>query len=155
MPYRVRAATVADGEAIRALLPRLAAFDLPERRIPDDLWRVDEQRLQRWLDGDVKDYLAHVAVDDQGSVLGVAITRTGPELLSHQPSAHLEVVVVAEGAEGQGIARALIAEAEREARARGATTMTLHVFSTNVRARRLYESLGFDGELIRYIKELD
>ncbi len=32
--------------------------------------------------------------------------------------------------------------------------MTLHVFGANVRARGMYEKLGYDGELIRYIKEL-
>ena len=44
--------------------------------------------------------------------------------------------------------------AEEGARARGAESLTLHVFSTNTRARALYERLGYAGELIRYIKHL-
>ena len=39
-------------------------------------------------------------------------------------------------------------------RARGARSMSLHVFSTNMRARAVYERLGYDGELMRYIKRL-
>ena len=154
MSYRVRAATPADLEAIRALLPRLAEFDIPERRAPEDLWRGDEQMLLRWRDGGEPKLLAHVAEGTDGAVLGVAIARLREELLSHDPSAHLEILAVATGAEGQGIGGALTTAIEENARARGAETMTLHVFGVNTRARRLYEKLGYEGELIRYIKEL-
>ena len=60
----------------------------------------------------------------------------------------------AEGAEGQGIGQALLNAAEAAAGEHGAQTITLHVFSTNSRARRLYERSGYDGELIRYIKPI-
>jgi ribosomal protein S18 acetylase RimI-like enzyme len=95
-----------------------------------------------------------VAVDTQNAILGVALVSLGEELLSHAPSAHLEVLVVAEGAEGNGIGQALVTEAETIARERGALSMTLHVFATNTRARQVYERLGYTGELIRYIKYL-
>jgi ribosomal protein S18 acetylase RimI-like enzyme len=48
----------------------------------------------------------------------------------------------------------LLRAAEAEAIARGAQTMTLHVFSSNKRARGFYERSGYDGELMRYIKPL-
>ncbi len=154
MSYRVRDASPADVDAIRQLLPRLAAFDLPERRTPEDLWRDDEQMLLRWQGGEEPDLFAHVAVDPDDRILGVAVSRLREELLSHAPSAHLEVLAVAKEAEGQGMGKALVTAAEAAARALGAETMTLHVFGVNIRARGMYEKLGYDGELLRYIKEI-
>ena len=150
----IRLATPKDGEQIRALLPRLANFELPRRRNPEDLWRGDEAMLLNWLQGAEPDLFAFVAERDE-QILGTAIVRLRSELLSHEPSAHLEVIVTAAAAEGKGIASGLLREAEREAKNRGAQTLTLHVFANNTRARGLYEKFGYDGELIRYIKTLD
>ena len=44
---------------------------------------------------------------------------------------------------GQGLGRALLQAAEREARRHGATSIGLHVFGANTVARRLYESAGY------------
>ncbi len=154
MSYRVREASPADVEAMRELLPRLAAFELPARRAPEDLWRDDERMLLRWQNGEEPDLFAHVAVNGEDQVLGLSVVRLRQELLSHAPSAHLEVLAVAREAEGRGMGQALVTAAENAARAQGAETMTLHVFGVNVRARGMYEKLGYDGELLRYIKEL-
>ena len=93
-----------------------------------------------------------MAKDDKGSILGVAMVTLLPELLSRSPSAHLEVLVVAENTEGQGVGKDLMAAAEAGSRERGANSITLFVFATNARARRVYEHAGFDEELIRCIK---
>jgi ribosomal protein S18 acetylase RimI-like enzyme len=98
--------------------------------------------------------LVYVAVSSTEAILGVVMAQLRSELLSHAPSAHVEVLAVYKDAEGQGIGRALMTAAEEGARARGAESLTLHVFSTNLRARALYERLGYEGELIRYIKHL-
>jgi ribosomal protein S18 acetylase RimI-like enzyme len=154
MSFQVRSATSEDGEAILALMPRLAAFDVPKSRNPVDLWRSDAAMLQRWLDGEAAKCFVHVAIDDAGESLGFTLVSMRPELLSHDPSAHLEAIVVGEGAEGMGVGQALLAAAENEAKSRGAQTITLHVFASNIRARGFYEKSGYDGELLRYIKEL-
>ena len=109
--------------------------------------------LQRWLDGNAAECFVHVAIDDAGEMLGFTLVSMRPELLSHEPSAHLEAIVVGEGAEGMGVGQAMLAAAENEAKARGAQTITLHVFASNTRARGFYEKSGYDGELLRYIKE--
>lgn len=154
MDYRVRDARPADMPGMRALMPRLAAFELPPRRVPEHLWRGDEKILEGWLAGTEPACLVQVAEGADGQVIGMAMTRLRGELLSGEPSAHLEALAVAEPAQGTGIAGALMQAAEAAARARGALTMTLHVFARNARARSLYERLGYDGELMRYIKEL-
>lgn len=134
------------------LFPRLASFDLPDNRNPDHLWGDDARLLTDWASGNRNDCFVHVAKDEDGRVLGVAMVTLKPELLSHEPSAHLEALVVAGDAEGRGVGGSLLAAAEGEARQRGALSMSLHVFSRNHRARKVYERAGYDGELIRYIK---
>jgi len=154
MSFQIRSAVSEDGEAILALMPRLAAFDVPKSRNPVDLWRSDAAMLQRWLGGEAAECFVQVAVDDAETMLGFTLVSLRPELLSHEPSAHLEAIAVGEGAEGMGVGQALLAAAESEARTQGAQTMTLHVFASNSRARGFYEQSGYDGELLRYIKEL-
>jgi GNAT superfamily N-acetyltransferase len=134
------------------LFPRLASFDLPDNRNPKHLWADDARMLTDWAAGNRDDCFVLVAKDEEDRVLGVAIVTLKPELLSHAPSAHLEALVVADNAEGQGVGGSLLAAAEEEARQRGALSMTLHVFALNQRARKVYERAGYDGELIRYIK---
>lgn len=154
MKYKIRSATAADGDAMLALMPRLSEFEIPESRNPEHLWRDDAALLRKWIAGDAHDCLVHVAVDGDGIILGFTLVRLRPEALSHEPSGHLEAIAVAKKAEGKGIARALLDTAEKEAQRHGAQTMTLHVISTNTRARQFYERSGYDGEMIRYIKPI-
>lgn len=154
MQYEIRSATAADGDAMLALMPRLAEFDIPESRDPEHLYRDDAALLRRWIAGDTDDCLVHVAEDGDGAILGLTLVRLRPEALSHEPSSHLEAIAVSKDAEGKGVAKALLAAAEGEALRQGAQTMTLHVISTNTRAREFYERSGYDGEIIRYIKSI-
>ena len=155
MSYSIRPATPADLDAMLALFPRLAAFELPPRRVPEHLWHGDAELLQAWAAGRAPNLLVRVAVDANDKVLGVALISLRDELLSHAPSAHLEVLAVDAAAEGRGLGRALLDSAEEAARARGAQSMSLHVFAKNTRARAVYERMGYDGELLRYIKHFE
>jgi ribosomal protein S18 acetylase RimI-like enzyme len=154
MTYHIRPATPADLDEMLALFPRLAAFDLPANRAAEDLWRGDAELLRQWSAGRAPQCLVYVAENPEHALLGIAMAQLREELLSHEPSAHLEVIVVRDDAEGQGIGKALIGVIERAVQERGARSVTLHVFATNTRARAVYERLGYSGELIRYIKHL-
>ena len=154
MSHQIRPATPADLDQILDLFPRLAAFDLPPNRSAEDLWRGDAELLRLWSTGRVPQCLVFVAVDPEQAILGIAMAQLREELLSHEPSAHLEVIVVRDDAEGQGIGKALIQTIEQAVREQAARSITLHVFVTNARARAVYERLGYSGELIRYIKHL-
>lgn len=153
MSYRIRNATPDDGDAMLALLPRLADFDVPAHRAAEDLWNHDAALLERWLDGDAAECLVQVAVGDDG-IAGLTLTSLKPDALSAAPAAHLEVLLVTPGAEGTGLGRQLLEAAERNAREHGAGSMTLHVIVSNERARRLYERCGYAGEMLRYYKSL-
>jgi len=155
MSYSIRPATPADLHAVLALFPRLAAFDLPPRRVPEHLWQGDAELLRAWAAGGAPNLLVRVAVDAGGAILGVALVSLRDELLSHAPSAHLEVLAVDAAAEGRGLGRALLSSAEEAARAHGAHSMSLHVFANNTRARAVSERMGYDGELLRYIKHFE
>lgn len=148
----IREAASDDGERILPLMPLLADFDVPASRNPDHLWQSDAAMLRRWIDGEY-DCLVHVAERD-GDLVGFTMVSLRPELLSQEPSAHLEAIAVTADARGSGVASALLGAAEQAAAGRGALTMTLHVFANNARARRFYEVAGYDGELLRYIKHL-
>ena len=152
MSIRVEPGDPQDCEAMLELFPRLASFELPNGRNPGHLWGGDAEMLRDWARTGNDDCLVHVAKDADGMVVGVTMVTLGPELLSHAPSAHLEVIAVAENAEGRGVGKALLDAAEAGARERGALSMSLHVFATNERARRMYERTGYDEELIRCIK---
>ena len=149
---KVLKAKATDCESMLELFPRLASFDLPENRSPEHLWAGDARMLKDWAAGKRDDCFVFIAKDDGGRVAGVAMVTLNPELLSHAPSAHLEALVVADFAEGQGVGGSLLAVAEEEARQRGALSMSLHVFARNQRARKVYERAGYEGELMRYIK---
>ena len=154
MDYRIRAATASDGDRMLALMPRLAEFEIPESRDPEHLWRDDAALLRQWISGETDDCLVQVAERDGGAILGFTLVRLRPEALSHDPSSHLEAIAVSKDAEGKGVAQALLCAAEEEAARHGALTMTLHVISTNTRARKFYERSGYDGEMLRYIKPI-
>ncbi len=154
MDFDIREALPADEAAIMALLPRLAAFELPPGRSPEELWRGDAVVYRACMAGARTDAIALVAAGADRALLATALVTLSPEILSGAPSAHLEVLVVAAGCEGRGLATAMIAAAEAAARARGAESLSLNVFETNARARSLYERLGYRAEMVRCIKHL-
>lgn len=149
---RITLADVVDVAAINDLLPFLASFEVPAGRKPEHLWEGDAQMLREWAEGSRPECFVHIAKDNDGVLLGVSMVSMREELLSHNPSAHLEAIVISGKAQRRGLASKLLQAAEGAARDRGAKSMSLHVFSNNKRARALYEKAGYDGELMRYIK---
>ena len=151
-PIRCRDAVPADIDAIVALMPRLAAFDVPAHRDPRDLWEGDAALLRAWSAEARDDVVVRVAVDTADVVLGVAAASDRADLLTQAPSAHLEALAVDRRVEGRGVARQLLKAIEAAVRERGATGLSLHVFGANARARALYARAGFDEEIVRCFK---
>ena len=151
MALTIRDAVAADLPALLALMPRLADFDIPPERRAEELWRGDADLLTQHLRGEVSGRFARVGVLEE-AIVGLTLVSMKSEPLSGMPSAHLEVFLVARAVEGRGIGRRLLQDAEQGAILRGAKSMTLHVFSRNQRARRVYDAAGYDPELVRYIR---
>ncbi len=71
-----------------------------------------------------------------------------------KPYAFISDIVVSKRLRGQGIGRALLAEAERHARQRGAAVLRLDVMAGNSGARHLYEHAGFTARRVEMAKAL-
>ena len=79
----------------------------------------------------------------EGELVGIANCFTGFSTFAARPLVNIHDMAVAPAHRGKGIARALFAAIEGEARARGACKITLEVLSGNQRAKELYASLGY------------
>lgn len=83
-----------------------------------------------------------LAFADQRPV-GLANCFLGFSTFRAQPLLNVHDLAVVPDCRGQGVGRKLLAEAERQAVARGCCKLTLEVQDDNLRARGLYESFGF------------
>ena len=153
--YKYRPATLSDYQQLLVLLPQLADFEIPAQRIAKDLWEGDAKLLKAALQEKAAIRFADVAVAQDDQIVGLILVTVREEMLSGQPSAHLETIIVAPTARGQGLGRALLQRAEEKAKSLGAQSMSLHVFFKNMRARSLYQSSGYDEEILRCIKWFD
>lgn len=152
---QLRAATAADEAQIRALLPQLADFPIPPRRRAEQLWTCDAELARTVLAGGASASFLDVLVTALGEVVGLVLVTLRAEMLGNTPSAHLEAIVVHPDHRGRGLGKWLMAHCEARVRARGATSLTLHVFDRNERAKALYVGQGYDLEIVRAVKWLD
>lgn len=74
---------------------------------------------------------------------GLAVLRFRAAIWSSGLECYLAELYVRPASRGEGVGRALMEAAMREARLRGADTMDIGVDEPDLVARRLYESLGF------------
>jgi ribosomal protein S18 acetylase RimI-like enzyme len=147
----VRVANLDDAAAIGQLLYAFnREFDDPTPE-PSAL----AVRVRQLLDGgDTLVLLAGTGPD------GLAVLRFRAAIWSTGLECYLAELYVTPARRGQGLGRALMEAALREARNRGADTMDIGVDEPDFAARRLYESLGFtnraggDGPLM-YVYERD
>jgi GNAT superfamily N-acetyltransferase len=113
------------------------------------------ERMRQLLDGG--ETLVLLAGDGPD---GLAVLRLRAAIWSTGLECYLAELYVTPARRGQGLGRALMEAALREARDRGADTMDIGVDEPDLPARRLYESLGFtnrsggDGPLM-YVYERD
>lgn len=78
-------------------------------------------------------------------VVGLSLMRFRLSLFTPRYECYLAELYVVPARRGQGIGRALMEASLAYARARGADYMDLGTAETDVAARALYESLGFDN----------
>ncbi len=132
----VREAADADADAVGRLLYDFnREFDDPAPK-PAQLARRIRELV---ADGDTVVLVAGV------EPAGVAVLRLRKAIWSRALECYLAELYVVPALRGQGIGRALMEVAIDFARARGADYMDLGTAETDVVARRLYESLGFDN----------
>lgn len=153
----VRPATRADLPFIGDLVPRLVSFGPLTTRDADAVVASSERTLVDAVERAVAaapGVAVLVAEDGRGQALGCVQVQQGSEYFSGTPEAYVAVLVVAEGAEGRGVGRALMAAAEGWARERGLDRLALEVFAGNGRARDFYRQQGFVDDSLRVVKRL-
>jgi ribosomal protein S18 acetylase RimI-like enzyme len=144
MSPTIREAVPSDRDAVVALTPRLTEGVAP--------WRPQQAVLEavtHWvesaLDNQHDEHGTVLVADVDGTIAGF-ISVTEKKHWTGQRDAYVGELVVASELEGRGFGSALVEGAKTWSRHRGLERISLSTGTRNGRARRLYESLGFDEE---------
>ena len=148
----MRRATHADERILIALANRLAEFVLPDWRTGDEIATADGRAMLAAVHAGDAENDVYIAERD-GEVVGCLHVLTDTDFFGMR-HAHISVVATTAAAEGTGVGQALLAYAEDWARQRKLGLLTLNVFESNSRARRVYERAGFTPEILKYAKSL-
>ena len=110
-----------------------------------------ETRLKSILSNPV--YKTFVAVMDR-RVCGMIGTITCPSYEHNDPGGRILALVTLRAARRRGIGRALIATAEKDFAERGIRRIALNTQLTRDDAHKFYESLGYERNGWRFVKQL-
>jgi len=145
-----RQATAADERVLAALATRLSAFELPSWRAPRDISDADAGAMIAAAAAGDPDNEVLIA-ERGGGVVGCLHVLAVTDFFGLRHG-HVSVIATTEAAEGSGVARALMAYAERWTAERRLPLLTLNMFAGNERAQRFYEQGGFQVEMVKYAK---
>lgn len=138
----IRRATDADAPAIATLLAHLG--------YPADMAEVPE-RLRRLRSAGDDAFVADVA----GVTAGLATVHSRAVLHAARPVVQLTALVVPPEMRGRGVGRALVDEAERWGKSRGADRLVVTTALQRVEAPLFYERIGFEHTGRRYVKRFE
>ena len=92
--------------------------------------------------------------EDPERPLGLLVIKPDFDYFTDHPRAYVEILVVAEDAEGRGVGRVLMSHAEEWGRAHGCHEVVLDVFANNHSAIAFYQRIGFAPDHLRMSKSL-
>ncbi len=141
---QVRAIAARDEERWRDLFEGYVTFY--EASVPEAAIALTWRRLLAGEDG----MTGFVAVDESDRPIGLAHLVFHRSTWSETWYCYLEDLFVDPGARGTGAGRMLIAATYAEADRRGASRTYWATQDTNIRARRLYDSIGVLTEFVQY-----
>lgn len=151
----IRLADADDDAFVLGLVDRfVTGFELPAWRKRADCAQGIRLDLARHLSEQPAGSHVFVAEDDDGERVGFIHLQTMKDYFTGAQNCHISDLAVADGQDGKGVGRALLAFAERWAREHRCRHVQLAVFPTNTRAIRLYERSGFGVEMLRMMKPL-
>ena len=150
----VRAATPADAEFIRRLVPRLVAIPLPAGRRRRDVLDAIRADIERALRDPTPGERCFVATSPRGARRGFLRLQLQRDFFSGHRTCHVSDIVVPQRHEGHGAGSAMLEFAHAWARDHGCQLLTLSVFPGNARARALYERDGFVPDLVRMVRRV-
>jgi GNAT superfamily N-acetyltransferase len=151
----LRQATLQDYQFIVSLVPRFVEFGLPPWRDPAHVTALTVQFIKETLQSQSEDNFIYLAENEMGLPLGFIRLQMERDFFSGQSFGYIADVAVSQTAENQGVGRLLMTAAESWAEARGFNLLALHVFVANERVCRFYEQLGYQPDVIRYVKPVN
>ena len=138
-----RTAGETDAEALVALFHRCFIDTFGHLYDPADLGAfLEEHTPNHWVEQLRDPAFAVRVAEDDGRMVG--FVKLGPVKLPAEADIELRQLYVAKDALGSGIGPVLMDWAADQARARGAGTMVLSVWTENHRAKRFYARYGFE-----------
>jgi ribosomal protein S18 acetylase RimI-like enzyme len=154
MNILIRPFTPSDINFIESLIPRFSEFDLPAWRQRDEIDNTNLDSMKKAMETPEPGSAIYIAEDDTGKRAGFVHLQAQTDYFNGEKIAYISDIAVDSSFEGQGIGRILLGKAEEWARAEGCHLLSLYVFSNNSRARKIYEKLGFNEEVTKYVKPL-
>lgn len=151
---QIRPASISDKDFILSLVPRLVEFGPPTWRDVPLMINTDLEVLTDKLSNPSSETAFYIAQDEDGVPLGFIHLQTGTDYYHHEKHGHIANIIVAAEGEGRGIGQMLMEKGEEWARAQGYRWLTLSVFAQNIRAREVYQRLGYGEDIMKYVKEL-
>lgn len=140
-PFTIRRATLTDGAAIVRLNTHFNGSSMPADELAAQMERCAAVETL---------YLAEVA----GEAIGYVCLRIVPTICSAQLWAEVTELFVEPAYQKQGIGKALIEQAEREAIARGAVELFLMTGFKNTNAHHFYHRVGYSMQCFTLKKDL-
>lgn len=135
-PVTIRVSNDADADELAVL----DAVSWPRQLQVVPPQRADEPFFTTWREP------RDVIVADRGGIVGYVRLGRHMKIAANDHVLHIEALVVAAEARGQGIGGLLIDAGIHEARRRGVAKLGLRVLSNNPGALRLYRHRGFEEE---------
>jgi len=146
---KIRRALSSDSSFVLGAACRLADFDPPAWRPPEDIVKGEVRTLQAFFAVPPPGSALLIAESEPGGHLGFVYLERLQDYFTLEWHGHVGMLVVAEEVEGKGIGSALMRAAEAWAREQGYRKLTLTVFEANRKARALYDHLGYAPETHR------
>ena len=142
----IRDARPSDRGAILAVT--LAAYEQYAAALAPPLWAMYRQSIQATL-ADVRP-AAQIVAEEGGALVGTVLLYPAGAVMANPGGTpvtrewpEVRLLAVPPAARGKGVARRLMEECIRRARAAGAPALTLHTADIMSVAMRLYERMGF------------
>lgn len=136
----IRPADAADADAIAALFTD-EGFPAGPSDIVERLTRFSSAHSQV------------LVAEHDGSMLGFIAFHAMPRFEHDDRIVRVLALVVDAGARERGVGRALLAEAEKVGAGLGAAFIEVTAGHHRPEARRLYESIGYDGSVAAYLRK--
>ncbi len=154
MTIHLRPFTLSDAHFIESLISRFSEFDLPAWRTRDEIDVANLASLKKAMELPEPDSAIFIAEDETCKRVGFLHLQIQTDYFNDSKVAYISDIAVDSAFDGQGVGRILLDKAEAWASEQGCSLLTLYVFSNNSRARKVYEKLGFEEEVTKYVKPL-